>query len=57
MRAARAEQAGEIVPLFERGIQYAHYSPEAPARAADETVTDVSELAATGRRGTERKTP
>jgi len=41
-----AKAAGFKTVRFKRGIQYTLYNPEEPALTADETVTDVSELAA-----------
>ena len=45
-----AKTAGMKTVRFKRGIQYTLYNPSDPALTADETVTDVSELAAAIRR-------
>lgn len=47
---APAKAAGLKTVRFKRGIQYTLYNPDDPALIADETVTDVSELAAAVRR-------
>lgn len=45
-----AKAAGLRTVRFKRGIQYTLYNPADPALTADETVSDVSELAAAVRR-------
>ena len=45
-----AKAAGMKTVRFRRGLQYVHYNPDDPALTADETVADVSELAAAVRR-------
>ncbi len=45
-----ARAAGMKTVRFKRGIQYTLYNPDDPALLADETVSDVSELAAAVRR-------
>ena len=45
-----AKAAGLKTVRFKRGIQYTLYNPADPALTADETVSDVSELAAAVRR-------
>lgn len=45
-----AKAAGMKTVRFKRGIQYTLYNPDDPALMADETVEDVSELAAAVRR-------
>ena len=45
-----AKAVGMKTVRFKRGIQYTLYNPQDPALTADETVTDVSELAAVVRR-------
>ena len=45
-----AKSAGMRTVRFKRGIQYVHFNPSDPAMTADETVMDVSELAAAVRR-------
>ncbi|MBV9850034.1 MAG: HAD family hydrolase [Armatimonadetes bacterium] len=52
-----AKAAGMRTVRFRRGIQYVHYNPDDPALTADETVTDVSELAAAVRRVAGSKGP
>nr|MDQ2686392.1 HAD family hydrolase [Armatimonadota bacterium] len=41
-----AKKLGMKTVRFRRGVQYALFNPSDPAMTADETVTDVSELAA-----------
>jgi HAD superfamily hydrolase (TIGR01549 family) len=45
-----AKAAGMKTVRFKRGVQYPLYNPSDPALTADETITDVSELAAAVRR-------
>ncbi len=45
-----AKAAGMKTVRFKRGIQYTLFNPEDPAMIADETVTDVADLAAAVRR-------
>jgi HAD superfamily hydrolase (TIGR01549 family) len=45
-----AKAAGMKTVRFKRGIQYVFFNPEDPALVADETVTDVSQLADAVRR-------
>ncbi len=45
-----AKAAGMKTVRFQRGIQYVYYNPMDPALIADETVTDVAELADAVRR-------
>ena len=45
-----AKAAGMRTVRFKRGVQYTLYNPSDPALTADETVTDISELAAAVRR-------
>lgn len=45
-----AKAAGMRTVRFKRGLQYIYYNPEDPALTADETVTDVADLAAAVRR-------
>lgn len=45
-----AKAAGMRTVRFKRGIQYVNYNPDDPALTADETVTDVTALAAAVRR-------
>ena len=45
-----AKAAGMKTVRFKRGLHFVYYNPEDPALTADETVTDVADLAAAVRR-------
>lgn len=51
---APAKSLGMKTVRFKRGVQYTLFNPPDPAMTADETVTDVSELAAAVRRAAGR---
>jgi FMN phosphatase YigB (HAD superfamily) len=51
-----AKAAGMKTVRFKRGVQYPLFNPSDPPLTADETVTDISELAAAVRRVAGRAT-